>query len=82
VYSDVSRIFRFVSTINNRVTELGDITVQTLDTDAIDTVSKNKLLQLFSTVIQVREDDGKTLFRVRGETETTWAEYPSRGETR
>lgn len=80
VYSDVNRIFRFISTINNRVTELGDITVQLLDTDAIDTVNKNKLLQLFSTVIQVREDEGKTLYRVRGETETTWAEYP--GETR
>lgn len=80
VYSDVDRIFRFISAINNRVTNLGDITVQLLDTDAIDTVNKNKLLQLFSTVIEVREEGGKTQFRVRGETQTSWAEYPSQGE--
>lgn len=79
VYSDVDRIFRFISTINSRVTELGDITVQLLDTDAIDSVNKNKLLQLFGTVIQVKKDGGRTLFRVRGATETTWAEYPPQG---
>ncbi|WP_136715929.1 DUF7504 family protein [Halorientalis salina] len=82
VYSDVDRIFRFITAINNRVTEFGDITVQLLDTDAIDTMDKNRLTQLFSTVIEVREDEGKTLFRVQGGTETTWAEYPSQGETR
>lgn len=82
VYSDIDRVYRFISTINNRVTEFGDITVHLLDTDAIDSVDKNKLLRLFPTVIQVRENDGKTQFRVRGDTETTWTEYPSRGESR
>lgn len=81
VYSDVERLFRFVSTINNRVTSFGDITVQLLDTDAIDTVDQNKLMRLFSTVIEVREDGGQTLFRVRGDSETNWAEYPTTGGT-
>lgn len=82
VYSDVERIFRFISTINNHVTDHGDITVQLLDTDAVDTADKNKLFQVFSTIIEVKDDDGTTLFRVRGETETTWTEYPSRGGAR
>jgi KaiC/GvpD/RAD55 family RecA-like ATPase len=82
VYSDVDRIFRFLSTINNRVTELGDVTVQLMDDDAVDTADRNKLLQLFSSVIEVREEGGQTLFRVRGDTETTWDEYPSRGGAR
>ena len=79
VYSDVDRIFRFISTINSRVTDAGDITVQLLDTDAIDRESKNKLLQLFETVIEVKQDGGTTLFRVRGPTKTSWTEFPPQG---
>lgn len=82
VYSDVDRIFRFVSSINNRVTELGDTTVQLLDTDAIDTADRKTLLQVFSTLVEVREETGDTLFRVRGEAETDWYKRPARGETR
>lgn len=75
VYSDIERIFRFVNTINNRVTELGDITVQLLDTDAIDSKDRRKLLQLFATVIEVKERSGETVFRLRGDVQTDWHGY-------
>lgn len=82
VYSEVDRVVRFVSTINNRIAELGDSTVQLLDTDVVDDVDKNKLLKLFSTVIQVKQADGETRFRLRGATETSWLDYPVQGENR
>lgn len=80
VYSDVDRTSRFVSAINNRVTEFGDITVQLLDIDTIDDTVKNQLFHLFPTVIEVRQKEGKTLLKVRGDTDTSWTEYPSTGE--
>lgn len=80
VYSDVDRIYRFVSTLNNRVTELGDTTVQLLDTDAVDTTDRHKLFQLFSTLIEVRDRDDTTVFRLRGRAETDWHEYLPRRE--
>lgn len=75
VYADIERIFRFVNTINNRVGELGDITVQLLDTDAVDSTDRSKLFQLFQTIIQVKDEAGRTLFRIQGDFQTDWYEY-------
>ena len=75
IYSDVGRIYRFLSMINSRIAEVGDTTVQLLDADAISSKDKNKLFQLFSTIIQVRMESGTMLFRLRGDTNTEWYEY-------
>lgn len=77
IYSEIGRLYRFVSTINSRSAQVGDMTVQLLDADTIKSEDKTKLYQLFSTVIQVRMESGKMLFRVRGETNTEWYEYRS-----
>lgn len=82
IYSDIDRIYRFISSINNHVSELGDATVQLLDTDAIDSTDKSKLVQLFSTIIEVRTDTDTTLFRVHGGERakwTPWYEYQPLG---
>lgn len=81
IYSDVERVFRFLSTINGRITQLGDGTVQLLDRDAVDSADEHTLVQLFSTVIEVRNETDATLFRLRGDTQTPWYEYLPRQET-
>jgi len=75
IYWDVGRIYRFISAINSRIAEVGDATVQLLDTDAISSEDRSKLFQLFSTIVQVRMEAGKMLFRLRGDTTTEWYEY-------
>ena len=75
IYSDVGRIYRFLSVINSRIAEVGDATVQLLDVDAVSSEDKNKLFQLFSTVVQVQTEAGTMLFRLRGDTNTEWYEY-------
>ena len=75
IYSDVGRIYRFLSVINSRIAEVGDATVQLLDVDAVSSEDKNKLFQLFSTVVQVQTEAGTMLFRIRGDTNTEWYEY-------
>lgn len=75
IYSDLDRVYRFLSTITGRVAELGDTTVQLLDDDALDAEEKHTLFGLFSTVVEVRTDADATMFRVRGETQTDWYEY-------
>lgn len=75
IYSDIDRIYRFLSVINSRTSELGDATIQLLDTDAIDTEDRNTLFQLFSIIIEVRTDHDTSMFRVHGDTETRWTEW-------
>lgn len=82
VYSDIERIFRFVNVIDNRVTELDDITVQLLDSDAVDSTDRSKLMQLFPTVIEVRTDGDETDFRLRGDVQTDWYGYAPAPEGR
>lgn len=78
IYSDIERVYRFTSTVTSHVSELGDATVQLLDTDAIDAENKNRLFQLFPTVIEVRPEAGATLFRAHGTAQTGWYEYQPR----
>jgi hypothetical protein len=78
IYSDIERVYRFTSTVTSNVSEVGDATVQLLDTDAIDAEDKNRLFQLFPTVVEVRPDADATLFRVRGTARTGWYEYQPR----
>jgi len=75
IYSDIGRVYRFLSVINSRIADVGDTTVQLLDADAIRSEDKTKLFQLFSTIIQVRMESGTMLFRLRGDTNTEWYEY-------
>ena len=81
IYSSMERVYRFLSKLNSRASELGGSTVQLLDSDAIDTEDRNKLFQLFPIVIEVRDEADTTLFRVHGDTETSWYEFqPMEGE--
>jgi KaiC/GvpD/RAD55 family RecA-like ATPase len=80
IYSDIDRVYRFLSTINSRVTEVGDVTIQLLDEDALDSTDRNTLLNLFSTIIEVRTEANTTLFRVHGDTQSEWYEYLPRPE--
>lgn len=80
IYSDIDRVYRFLSTINSRVTEVGDVTVQLLDEDALDATDRNTLLNLFSTIIEVKTEANATLFRVHGDTRSEWYEYLPRPE--
>ena len=75
IYSSMDRVYRFLSKLNSRASELGDSTVQLLDSDAIDTEDRNTLFQLFPTVIEVRDEADRTLFRVHGDSETSWYEF-------
>lgn len=77
IYSELDRVYRFISAINRRVTDVNDATVQLLDRDSLDSTERNTLAQLFPTVIEVRNEDDTMLFRVRGTTETDWYEYRS-----
>jgi hypothetical protein len=83
IYSNIERVYRFISKLNSRASELGDSTVQLLDSDAIDAGDRNTLFQLFPTVVEVRDDADTTLFRVHGDTETNWYEFqPLQGDQR
>lgn len=75
IYSNMERVYRFISKLNSRTSELGDSTVQLLDSDAIDSEDRNTLFQLFPIVVEVRDESDTTLFRVRGDTETGWYEF-------
>lgn len=82
IYSDIERVYRFTSTVTGHVSEVGDATVQLLDTDAIAAEDKNRLFQLFPTVVEVRPEGDATLFRVRGTAQTGWYEYQPRRDRR
>jgi KaiC/GvpD/RAD55 family RecA-like ATPase len=83
IYSSMKRVYRFLSKLNSRASELGDSTVQLLDSDSIDTEDRNTLFQLFPIVIEVRDEGDSTLFRVHGDTETSWYEFqPRQGDRR
>lgn len=75
IYSEMDRVYRFLSTINRRVTDVGDGTVQLLDQDALASTDRSKLFTLFSTVIEVRSENGSTLFRVHADTQSEWHEF-------
>jgi KaiC/GvpD/RAD55 family RecA-like ATPase len=78
VYSGIERLFKFVNIVNRRVTEAGGSTIHLLDTDAVEAQHRQQLLQLFSTVIDVRDDAGETEFRLRGAETTDWQGYSVR----
>jgi hypothetical protein len=81
IYTDLERVYRFVSTINTRVGEMGDSTVQLLDSDSLEGPDRHKFYNLFPTVVEVKTTSDRTLFRVRGRSQTPWYEYqPARGD--
>lgn len=83
VYSDIDRVYRFVDVVTSRLTDLGNTSVHLLDGDTVEGTDRNKLIQLFSAVIEVRSEGDTTLFRVRdGTGASEWYEHTFRGEGR
>jgi KaiC/GvpD/RAD55 family RecA-like ATPase len=75
IYSDIERLFRFVNVMNRRINEAGGETVYLLDTEAVDPQHRQQLLQLFSTVIEVRDAAERPEYRIRGTETTEWQGY-------
>jgi hypothetical protein len=82
IYSEFDRVYQFISAINRRADDANLGTVHLLDTDAIEATDRRKLFQLFPTVVQVRQNGERPLFRVRGRSESPWYEYRPMGGDR
>jgi hypothetical protein len=82
IYSDVERVYQFISAINQRADDANLGTVHLLDTDAVEAADRSKLFQLFQTVVEVRQEDDTPRFRIRGQSDSPWYEYQPMGGDR
>lgn len=77
-YLDAETVFKFLHIFTNRVADLGDVGVFTLDTDAHDTRTVSTISSEFDAVIEVREtESGERQVRSRGfgDSPSQWTAY-------
>jgi hypothetical protein len=81
MYADIEPTYRFVHALTGRVSDVGGVLIVTLDTDGIEPADHRALVGLFDTIVEVRQSDGRTEFRVNGipDTPDEWYRVPTGG---
>ena len=81
MYTNIEPMYRFLHALIGRVTESGGAVIATLDTDGIEDSEYRALAGLFDTIVEVRQSDGTTEFRLTGREDGPdgWHQHASGG---